>query len=65
MVTLRVFAGIKMKKKDTISKFDRPAYVPPKTFVRPGSMTVLEAPSRMANTLYYPDGRVERETKPN
>jgi hypothetical protein len=49
---------IKMKKKDIINKFDRPAYVPPKTFVRPGSMTVLKAPSRMANTLYYPDGRV-------
>jgi hypothetical protein len=44
------------KKKDTISKFDRPAYKPPKTFVRPGSMDVLAAPSRMANTLFYPDG---------
>jgi hypothetical protein len=54
-----------MKKKDTISKFDRPAYVPPKTFVRPGSMTVLEAPSRMANTLFYPSGEVKREKKPD
>jgi len=52
-----------MKKKDTISKFDRPQYKPPKTFVRPGSMTVLEAPSRMANTLYYPNGEVKREQK--
>jgi hypothetical protein len=49
------------KKKDTISKFDRPAYVPPKTFVRPGSMTVLEAPSRMANTLFYPNGKICRD----
>ena len=46
-----------MKKKiDKISKFDRPEYRPPKRFVRPNSMTVLEAPSRMANTLFYPDG---------
>jgi hypothetical protein len=55
------------KKKDTISKFDRPAYVPPKTFVRPGSMTVLEAPSRMANTLFYPDGttKYDKSSKDN
>lgn len=56
-----------MKKKDTISKFDRPAYVPPKRFVRPGSMTVLEAPSRMANTLFYPDGttKYDKSSKDN
>lgn len=56
-----------MKKKDTISKFDRPAYVPPKRFVRPGSMTVLEAPSRMANTLFYPDGttKYDKSSKNN
>jgi hypothetical protein len=54
-----------MKKKDTINKFDRPAYVPPKRFVRPGSMTVLEAPSRIHNTLYYPNGEIKREEKPN
>jgi hypothetical protein len=53
------------KKKDIISKFDRPAYKPPKTFVRPGSMTVLEAPSRMANTLFYPTGEIKRDEKPN
>jgi hypothetical protein len=49
------------KKQDTISKFDRPAYKPPKTFVRPGSMTVLKAPSRMSNTLFYPDGRIVKD----
>jgi hypothetical protein len=54
-----------MKKKDTISKFDRPAYVPPKRFVRPGSMTVLAAPSRIAKTLFYPDGKIKREEKPD
>ncbi len=52
-----------MKKKDTINKFDRPAYVSPKRFVRPGSMTVLEAPSRIANTLYYPNGEVKRDDR--
>lgn len=51
------------KKKDTISKFDRPAYVPPKRFVRPGSMTVLEAPSRIHNTLYYPDGTTKHDNQ--
>ena len=57
---------ISMKKKpEKIDKFDRPAYKTPKVFTRTGSMTVLNAPSRMANTLYYPDGRVERETKPD
>jgi len=54
-----------MKKKDTISKFDRPAYVPPKRFVRPGSMTVLEAPSRIHNTLFFPNGKVKHEKKPD
>jgi hypothetical protein len=53
------------KKKDTINKFDRPAYKLPKTFVRPGSMTVLEAPSRIENSLFYPNGEVKREEKPN
>ena len=53
------------KKPEKIDKFDRPAYKTPKVFTRTGSMTVLNAPSRMANTLYYPDGRVERETKPD
>jgi hypothetical protein len=54
-----------MKKTDKIDKFDRPAYKPPKTFVRPGSMDVLNAPSRIENTLYYPNGEVKREEKPN
>jgi hypothetical protein len=53
---------IEMKKnKDTISKFDRPPYKPPKTVLRPGSMDVLAAPSRIANTLYYPNGEVKRD----
>jgi hypothetical protein len=28
--------------------------------MRPNSLTILAKPSRMANTLYYPDGRVEK-----
>ena len=28
--------------------------------MRPNSLTILDKPSRMANTLFYPDGRVER-----
>jgi hypothetical protein len=54
-----------MKKKDTISKFDRPAYKIPKTYTRTGSMTVLAAPSRIAKTLFYPNGEVKREEKSN
>jgi hypothetical protein len=27
---------------------------------RPGSLDILKNPSRLANTLYYPDGRVEK-----
>jgi hypothetical protein len=49
------------KKKDTINKFDRPPYKPPKTVLRPGSLDVLAAPSRMANTLYYPSGKICRD----
>jgi hypothetical protein len=54
-----------MKNKDKIDKFDRPAYKTPKTHTRSGSMTVLAAPSRIANTLFYPNGEVKREEKPN
>jgi hypothetical protein len=53
---------IEMKKKpEKISKFDRPPYKPPKTVLRPGSMDVLAAPSRMHNTLYYPSGKICRD----
>jgi hypothetical protein len=54
-----------MKKTDKIDKFDRPAYKSPKTYTRTGSMTVLAAPSRISNTLFYPNGEVKREEKPN
>ena len=53
-----------MKKPDKIDKFDKPAYKTPKTHTRTGSMDVLAAPSRIKNTLFYPDGKIERETNP-
>jgi hypothetical protein len=28
--------------------------------MRPNCLTILKKPSRMANILYYPDGRVEK-----
>jgi len=52
---------IEMKKKEMIFKFDKPQYKTPKTFTRPGSMKVLEAPSRIGKTLYYPDGKIIKE----
>jgi hypothetical protein len=53
------------KKEEKLSKFDRPAYKTPKTHTRSGSMTVLAAPSRIHNTLFYPNGEVKREEKPD
>jgi hypothetical protein len=53
------------KKTEKIDKFDRPAYKTPKTHTRSGSMTVLAAPSRIANTLFYPNGEVKHEKKPD
>jgi hypothetical protein len=53
-----------MKKTEKIDRFDRPAYKTPKTHTRTGSMDVLAAPSRIKNTLFYPDGKIERETNP-
>jgi len=47
----------------TISKFDRKPYTPEKTWRRQGSMDVLNKPSRIENTLFYPDGRIERNDK--
>lgn len=49
------------KKPEKIDKFDRPAYKSPKTYTRPNSMTVLAAPSRIHNTLFYPDGKTVKD----
>jgi hypothetical protein len=53
-----------MKNPEKIDRFDRPAYKTPKTHTRQGSLDVLAAPSRIAKTLFYPDGKIERETNP-
>lgn len=50
-----------MKKTDKIHKFDRPPLTLPTQPIRPGSMTILKAPSRMVNTLYYPDGTTKHD----
>ena len=48
-------------KKSFMDVFERP---PLKMFtletvaMRPGSLNVLQYPSRIVNTLFYPDGRV-------
>jgi len=54
---------IKVKKSEKLDKFDRPPHKTPKTVLRPGSMDVLQAPSRMAKTLYYPDGKIIRDKR--
>ena len=46
-----------MKK---IDKFDRPAYkgiTMAKATMRPGSLTMLDVPSRVVKSVVYPDGR--------
>ena len=54
-----------MKKTDKLSKFDRPPLKPKIGYTRPGSMTILEAPSRIHNTLFYPDGTTKHENAPS
>jgi hypothetical protein len=54
-----------MKKTNKIDKFDRPVYKTPKTYTRTNSMTVLAAPSRISNTLFYPDGRIVNDKAEN
>ena len=50
------------KPKDVkkIDKFDRPAYAGltlARAAMRPGCLTMLGQPSRVASSLIYPDGR--------
>ena len=56
----RLRSSLKGQKMEAL--LDRPVYdphadIPPP--VRPGSEDFLKYPSRIANTLYYRDGRVE------
>lgn len=52
-----------MKNKMKIEIIKRPIY---KGFKledvanRPGSLDILKRPSRIQNTLFYPDGRIEK-----
>jgi len=46
-----------------IHKFDRKPYKPEKKWIRAGSMDVLNKPSRIENTLFYPDGEIKRDDK--
>jgi hypothetical protein len=56
--------SIKAGKKQVEFLWDRPI-LKTKTMRqmvhRVGALEVLEMPSRMANTLYYPDGRVVKD----
>ena len=47
-----------MKKKDTIHKFDRPQYKPPKAVIRPNSMDFMNYPTRIGKSLFYTDGTI-------
>jgi hypothetical protein len=49
------------KNSEKIDKFDRPAYkgfTLAQAAMRPNSLKVLEKPSRIVNSLLYPDGRL-------
>jgi hypothetical protein len=49
------------KKTEKIHKFDRPPLTLPTQPIRPGSMKILEAPSRIHHTLFYPNGTTKHE----
>ena len=51
---------MKTSKEKKIDKLDRPAYVGltlARAAMRPGCLTMLGQPSRVASSLIYPDGR--------
>ena len=50
------------KVQEEMSVYNRPVYEPPKKppVYRPGSMDYRNHPSRIADTLVYPDGRKEK-----
>jgi len=50
-------------KTDTLNRF-KGEYKPPRRetlSMRSGSMDILRAPSRISNTLFYPDGKIIKE----
>ena len=62
----RVYKGQAMtakKKPEKVNRF-KGEYKPPRgdtLSMRPGSMNILQAPSRIHNTLFYPDGKVVKD----
>jgi hypothetical protein len=51
------------KKPETVNRF-KGEYKPPqrdKLSMRLGSMDILQAPSRISKTLFYPDGKVVKD----
>lgn len=51
------------KKPETINRF-KGEYRPPRAdtlSMRTGSMDILQAPSRIHNTLFYPNGKVIKD----
>lgn len=57
--------GTVKKKPDKVNRF-KGEYKPPRgdtLSMRPGSMDILQAPSRIHNTLFFPDGRVIKDVE--
>ena len=51
------------KKPEKVNRF-KGEYKPPRgdtLSMRPGSMSILQAPSRIHNTLFYPDGKIVKD----
>lgn len=51
------------KRPEVVSRF-KGQYIPPRRdtlSMRPGSMDILQAPSRIHNTLFYPDGKIIKD----
>lgn len=44
-----------------LDRSDRPPLKTQKIVVRPGSQDILKYPSRVASSLFYPDGRVVKD----
>lgn len=55
-----------MKKieQTPIDRLNRPPLKALKFVMRAGSKDMLKHPSRMGNTLYYPDGRIVADVPP-
>ncbi len=52
---------MKPTEQNLVDRLNRPLLKPMKFVVRPGATDMLKHPSKMGNTLYYPDGRVVKD----